>query len=84
MERKNPPPVPAGLEGCDAATRIKWKSNGYAMPPYQFKRDHGVIDNGEERPLNALEKEKLHGFKPGHTRGYPEKARMSFLGNTFH
>eukprot|EP00973_Karenia_brevis_P045656 6323200-Karenia_brevis.AAC.1 len=54
------------------------------MPPYQFKRDHGVIDNGEERPLNASEKERLHGFKPEHTRGYPEKARMSFLGNTFH
>eukprot|EP00973_Karenia_brevis_P050154 6958952-Karenia_brevis.AAC.1 len=45
IERKSPPPMPAGLEGCDEATRIKWKNSGYAMPPHQFKRDHGVVDN---------------------------------------
>eukprot|EP00973_Karenia_brevis_P020087 2757279-Karenia_brevis.AAC.1 len=41
IERKSPPPVPAGLEGCDEATRTKWKASGYAMPPYQFKEENG-------------------------------------------
>eukprot|EP00973_Karenia_brevis_P094938 12424913-Karenia_brevis.AAC.1 len=54
------------------------------MAPYQFKKENGVLDKGKERPLNALEPEKLHGFKPEHTRSYPEGTRISFLGNTFH
>ena len=41
------------------------------MAPYQFKMELGVIDkSGEERPPNADEREKLHGFKPGHTQGF--------------
>ncbi len=29
-------------------------------------------------------REKLHGFKPGHTQGFSESRRISFLGNSFH
>eukprot|EP00973_Karenia_brevis_P017564 2408866-Karenia_brevis.AAC.1 len=55
IERNSPPPVPAGLDGCDEATVKKWKESGYAIAPYQFKKENGVLDNGKERPLNALE-----------------------------
>eukprot|EP00973_Karenia_brevis_P068027 9464357-Karenia_brevis.AAC.1 len=37
-----------------------------------------------EKHRSTLWNEKLHGFRPGHTRGYPERARVSFMGNTFH
>ena len=54
------------------------------MAPYQFKKELGVVDkSGEERPPNAREREKLHGFKPGHTKGFSESRRISFLGNSF-
>eukprot|EP00973_Karenia_brevis_P016616 2275826-Karenia_brevis.AAC.1 len=52
---KSPPPVPAGLDGCDEATVKKWKESGYAMAPYQFKKANGIMDDGKERPLNASE-----------------------------
>jgi hypothetical protein len=84
--RSKPPLEPAGIEGCDAETLDKWRESSYAMPPYQFKKELGVVDSeGKgERPPNAREREKLHGFKPGHTAAFPEHQRISFVGNSFH
>ena len=89
VPRKNAPEKPAGIEDCDEQTLAKWKASGYAMAPYQFKRELGVIDGNHgsghhERPLNADEKERLHGYKPGHTKPFPESYRLSFIGNGFH
>ena len=55
------------------------------MAPYQFKRKLGVQDaDGTARPPNATEKERLHGYRAGHTKGFSEGTRLSFVGNTFH
>ena len=55
------------------------------MPPYQFKREKGVVTaDGKERVPNADERERLHGFKSGHTAAFEETRRISFMGNTFH
>ena len=79
------PNYPAGIEDCDEQTLDKWRANHYAMPPYQFKTSLGVVAaDGEERPPNARERERLHGFKPGHTEGFLEATRVSLLGNSFH
>ena len=84
LPRAEPPSDPAGYEDCDAETLEKWTASGYAMAPYQFKKELGVIDkSGEERPPNADEREKLHGFKPGHTQGFSESRRISFQGIPF-
>ena len=54
------------------------------MAPYQFKRELGVVtEKFEERIPNAVEREKMHGFKPGHTKGFDEGRRISFIGNSF-
>jgi len=83
--RSKPPVEPAGIEDCDADTRRKWEKSGFALPPYQFKKELGVVtDKGVERPTNADERERLHGFATGHTRGYSEAKRISFIGNSFH
>ena len=85
IARKHPPQYPAGYEECDSATLEKWQLSKYAMPPYQFKKEHGVVTpEGEERPPNADERERLHGFKVGHTSGFSEPQRISFIGNSFH
>ena len=40
--------------------------------------------DGKERIPNADEREKLLGFKSGHTAAFEETRRISFMGNTFH
>ena len=85
ISRTKPPPDPAGIEGCDSETLQKWERSGFAMPPYQFKREKGVVAaDGEERVPNADERERLLGFKSGHTAAFEETRRISFMGNTFH
>ena len=55
------------------------------MPPYQFMEEHLVIpEDGEMRPPNADERERLHAYPRGHTRGFSEPRRVSFFGNGFH
>ncbi len=55
------------------------------MAPYQFKKENGVVTaDGIERPPNAAERERLHGFSPGHTAIHPEGRRISLIGNSFH
>ena len=89
LPRADPPEQPAGVEDCDASTLEKWKQSSYAMAPYQFKRELGVVEKGKrgetvkERPLLAKEKEGMHGFRRGHTEHLPEPKRMSVHGNTF-
>ena len=85
IPRTKPPEFPRGIEDCDPATLENWEANEFAMPPYQYKRELGVVTSeGEERPPNADERERLHGFRPGHTKGFTEHQRISFLGNSFH
>ena len=75
-----PPRDPAGYHDCDQVTLDKRAAAGYSMPPYHFKRELGVVtSSGEERPPNANERERLHGFREGHTRGFSESARISFF-----
>ena len=86
MDRKaSPPPRPAGIDDCDQKALLRWEESKFAIAPYQFKDEHCVIeDHGLIRVPNADERERLHGFRTGHTRGYPEGTHKSFLGNTFH
>ena len=85
FETERPPSAPVGYDDCDEDTLEKWAANRYGLPPYHFKRELGVrTADGEERPPNANERERLHGFQLGHTDGYSEHQRISFLGNTFH
>ena len=84
LPRSHPPDYPRGIEDCDPATLDKWEASHYAMSPYQFKRELGVVTaDGTERPPNADERERLHGFASGHTRDFTEHERISFLGNSF-
>ena len=71
ISRRGLPEYPAGIEDCDVATLEKWEASGFAMPPYRFKREHGVVTpEGEERPPNADEREKMHCFSLGHTAAF--------------
>ena len=56
IPRAVPPADPTGIEDCDPATMRKWEESGYAMAPYQFKKELGVVtEKGEERLPNADE-----------------------------
>ena len=78
-------PTPRGIEDCDSATLEKWHAARHAMAPYNFKTENGVLtSDGEGRPPNAAERERLHGFKLGHTAVHPEGTRISLIGNSFH
>ena len=43
LPRDKRPEAPAGIEDCDEATLAKWEASKYAMAPYQFKKELGVI-----------------------------------------
>jgi hypothetical protein len=58
----------AGFEDCDPSTLEKWEASEFAIPPYQFKKELGVVTaEGVERFTHAYEREKLHGLNAGHT-----------------
>ncbi len=88
IERSRPPICPKGIEDCDEEELREWEASHYAMPPYQFKKDNRVKPrSSRDRILKAEEREKLHGFRIGHTEGspmIPETKRISLIGNTFH
>lgn len=85
IERSKPPPDPASIEMCNEEDLERWTDSRFAMPPYQFRKELGVVTpEGEIRPPNADERERLHGYPPSHTEGFPEPRRISFIGNAFH
>ena len=65
--RSQPGDSPAGLEQCDALTLERWRDHKYRYPPYQYKFQHGMIKGPQWRPPTASEREKLLGFRAGHT-----------------
>ena len=68
IPRQRPPPSPAGLNRCDEETVIRWKSDSFKFPPYQYKRVNLVVDeHANLRYLNSQERELLLGFGPDHT-----------------
>ena len=76
IPRGRPPESPAGIDDCDQETLDRWAASEFAMPPYQFKRQHLVQPewcdecmewNEPPRPPNAEERERMHGFRTGHT-----------------
>ena len=36
IPRSSPPPKPAGLDKCDAATRQRWREDEFRYPPYHI------------------------------------------------
>ena len=66
--RQRPPPQPAGIARCDAACLLRWESDSYKYPPYQYQRQYLLRDSaGNLRCLAADERELLLGFGFGHT-----------------
>ena len=60
---------PAGLQGCDEATRQRWQQDWHRFPPYQYKHEfcvhhhvHGV------RVASVLEREVIMGFPAHYTQ----------------
>ena len=43
LPRKKPPQVPAGLEQCDEMTRLRWKEDSFAYPPYQYAVENMTV-----------------------------------------
>lgn len=96
IRRARPPPKPAGLDRCDAATRWRWTQDEFRFPPYQYKEQFLVSSPGQEgRVLDASEREILLGFGPQHTescmsasdmkKNYKEyeDSRRSLCGDSF-
>lgn len=96
IERRQPPPAPAGLAKCDAPTIQRWRLSSYKYPPYQFGADYLLTAEGEEpRVLDASERDVLLGYGPGHTKSCMaaseakqswakfESARCSLCGDSF-
>ena len=69
LVRQRPPPQPAGLATCDAATLLRYKSDSYRFPPYQYKLESGLVDlKGESwRHATPEERELLLHFRLDHT-----------------
>ena len=94
--RSRPPPQPAGISRCDDECLMRWESDSFRFPPYQYKLCNLVEnDDGDRRYLTALERELLLGFGYEHTRsawaankvkenklGFEDK-RLSLCGDSF-
>ena len=69
---------PAGLEGCQAHEKQRWKDDNHRFPPYQY-RDCNCVRNskGEFRPPNIAEREAILGFPLGYTKQCMKKIPTS-------
>lgn len=68
LPRAKPPRMPAGLDLCNEAAIERWKSDDFAMPPYQYDEANCVVrSSGLIQPPCADEREVLIGFELGHT-----------------
>eukprot|EP00435_Cladocopium_sp_Y103_P019621 s4562_g4.t1 len=67
IRRSGPPPQPAGLNRTPEAARMRWRSDSWAYPPYQYKDDYVLWSDRGWRLINARERELLHGYGWDHT-----------------
>lgn len=95
IERKRPPPVPAGYNRCDDNTLARWTIDAFRFPPYHYMERFLFWSENTWRLANSSEKELLLGYGFGHTKlcfsaskikeskvKY-EDERLSLLGDSF-
>ena len=96
--RQESPVQPTGIERCDDATLLRWRTDEHRYPPYQYQLSAGLIDDKltQWRPANVRERELLLKFRVDHTlaattaaeaKANPIKAqdaRAILLGNSLH
>jgi hypothetical protein len=71
----------------------RWKQDLYRSAPYQYCTENGVLQRGRWRPLKAVQREQLMGFRRNHTLAglhkhenkseEAEDVRRSLVGNSF-
>ena len=95
IPRESPPPRPAGLNKCDAATKSRWQNDCFRYPPYQYQSKFLFTTPTTWRLVNAEEKELLLGYGFKHTcLAWPTSkikqnrigfsdARHKYLGDAF-
>ena len=96
IPRYRPPPSPAGLRRCSEATVLRWQSDSYRFPPYQYQYQYLLrSDSGGLRYLSVCERELLMGMGYGATqfcmsassvKSHPTEywdKRFSLLGDGF-
>eukprot|EP00438_Fugacium_kawagutii_P016319 Skav222801 [mRNA] locus=scaffold1419:399983:408357:+ [translate_table: standard] len=98
IPRKQPPKSPAGIKNTPPDAEERWRSHGFRYPPYTYRAEYMIKhQDGELKPLTAIERERLMGFLPNHTLGLAKKlpeteaekqsledARCAAVGNSFH
>jgi len=95
IERKRPPPCPAGLARCDQDTQGRWASDDFKFPPYHYLERFVFWRNGKWRLADSIERELLLGYGYNHTelcysasdikgsKKRYENERLSLLGDSF-
>ena len=68
IERKRPPPAPAGIHRCDTDTLARWTSDSYRFPPYHYLPRFIFWTDDKWRLANSSEKELLLGYGFNHTK----------------
>ena len=69
IRRWTPPERPAGLSRCDDRCLLRWESDEFRFPPYQYKHQHLLIsESGDLRYLGVDERELLMGMGSESTR----------------
>lgn len=98
IPRRKPP---AGIKSCSEETLSLWRRDEMKYPPYTYKPEFLIflrkLKGAPGRVACASEREKLMGFKEGHTealfreapkddagRKAQEVERCAALGNSFH
>ena len=97
IKRRQPPPSPAGLKGCNREVQDRWARDWFRFPPYTYKEENMLRDQeGNLQKVPAESRELLMGFRRGHTLKLDreffkdgdyfesEDIRQSALGNSFH
>eukprot|EP00438_Fugacium_kawagutii_P023224 Skav215518 [mRNA] locus=scaffold2213:5437:6738:- [translate_table: standard] len=98
IPRARPPKAPAGLKNTPPEAEERWKAHQYRYPPYTYRTEYQIRhQDGELRPLSAIERERLMGFRPNRSLGLAKKmpeteeekvkledARCAAIGNSFH
>jgi hypothetical protein len=93
VSKQKPGWRPAGLARSSPSMLRRWKQDLYRSTPYLYNTDNGVLQRGRWRPLMAVEREQLMGFRRNHTSSglhrhelkspEAEDVRRSLIGNSF-
>ena len=68
IRRRQPPPMPAGINRCNSDDLKRWQADDFRFPPYQYQSRFLVWKQQKWRLLDADERELLSGFGWGHTK----------------